>query len=170
MLTNRPSGWLKGRSKRNLRGYSIPQETDRCEPRITQYGGVERRKRFAKSIRNAAYAFLPEKKSVGVIRRYSSLVSSNREAEFRPLMETWIMETGFHSSLTKKFMHPAYQTIMAMGTDALPFIFRELQKAPGHWFYALRFIVQKDVAKTAENFDEARELWLKWGRDNRYIK
>lgn len=75
-----------------------------------------------------------------------------------------------HSSLSKKFMHPAYQTIMAMGKDALPFILALLQKAPGHWFYALRFIARKDVAESANTFAEAREMWLNWGKENRLIK
>ena len=34
---------------------------------------------------------------------------------FLGLVGKWQSETAFHSSLAKKFTHPAYQTIMAMG-------------------------------------------------------
>src|SRR5438270_6124224 len=39
----------------------------------------------------------------------------NIESEFPALAKQWKEETGFHSSLSEKFMHPAYQRIMAMG-------------------------------------------------------
>jgi hypothetical protein len=96
-------------------------------------------------------------------------LADRRESEFIRLSEEWKRDTGFHSSLSKKFMHPAYQTIMAMGKEALPFILRELEKSPGHWFYALRFIVQRDVAENADSFEEARQIWLEWGRRNHLI-
>jgi hypothetical protein len=93
----------------------------------------------------------------------------NRESEFIRLSDEWKRDTRFHSSLSKKFMHPAYQTIMAMGEQALPFILKELEKSPGHWSYALRFIVQRDVAENAQGFEDARNIWLEWGRQNHLI-
>ena len=95
--------------------------------------------------------------------------SQNRELQFNKLSEEWKRDTRFHSSLSKKFMHPAYQTIMAMGEPALPLILKDLEKSPGHWFYALRFIAQRDVAENAQGFEDARNLWLKWGRENHFI-
>jgi len=66
-------------------------------------------------------------------------------------------------------MHPAYQTIMAMGKDALPFILEDLKKQIDHWFYALKFIAREDIGEGASNLDEARQLWLAWGRKQKYI-
>lgn len=91
--------------------------------------------------------------------------------EFDTLSRKWKRETGFHSSLTLKFMHPSYQRIIAMGRAALPLILGELQQRPGHWFYALRFIAGKEGEEVpnADNIDDARSAWLEWGYRHRYI-
>lgn len=116
-------------------------------------------------------AFLVEAQSIRVFAVPDRETTFQNEIShvFRDLVYSWKQETRFHSSLAKKFMHPAYQTIMAMGRDAISLILLELEKAPGHWFYALRFIVRKDVAENTDGFEDAREAWLKWGRDNHYI-
>ncbi len=131
---------------------------------------ADRRRSVTREVRNAAHAFLPKKKRTRVFYRYPHIERESREAQFATLMQQWLLETRFHSSLTKKFMHPSYQAIMAMGMEALPLILHELQKAPGHWFYALRFIVQRDIAESAVDFEEARMLWLNWGKRYRYIQ
>ena len=102
----------------------------------------------------------------------SHLASDARETieiEFRSLANQWNVETGYHSSLAKKFTHPAYQRIMAMGREALPLILSELRDNPDHWFYALRMIVGRDIAEGTENFDDARAAWLYWGYQENHI-
>lgn len=91
------------------------------------------------------------------------------QEEFNNLVEEWQRDTSFHSSLIKKFSHPAYVTIMAAGKTALPLILRQLENNPDHWFYALRYIVRRDIAAGLQSFDEARAAWLRWGRANNYI-
>jgi hypothetical protein len=121
-----------------------------------------------------------EKKPTAVIGSYGKLKAWSvvvlhteppdiTEEEFSKLAEQWRRDTFFHSSLSKKFTHPAYVTIMAGGKSVLPFILKELEGNPDHWFYALRFIVRKDIAAGAEDFDDAREAWLTWGRKNNYL-
>jgi hypothetical protein len=90
-------------------------------------------------------------------------------AEFAELAGKWKEETGFHSSLSEKFMHPAYQRIMAMGEHALPLILRDLQQNSAHWFYALRFIVDDDIAVGTKTVSEARAAWVQWGYEHGYI-
>ena len=170
MLTLDNPRWLKGQEKRQIRGYIRHYKIEDCSSKGTMAAALDRQMRMTKSIRIAAHEFLPGKKSIRVFFSYPSVATFNRELEFALLTRKWIAETRFHSSLSKKFMHPAYQTIMAMGRDALPLILRELQRAPGHWFYALRFIAQKDVAESAEGFEEARTLWLNWGKKNHFIE
>ncbi len=110
-------------------------------------------------------------------RVYSSLSFALRtpdhdfqlKKEFETLVESWRRETGLHSSLSRKFTHPAYVRIIGFGVKGLPFILAELQNRPGHWFYALKYIAGKDVAKGAASFEQAREMWLDWGRQNFYI-
>jgi hypothetical protein len=90
-------------------------------------------------------------------------------SKFHMLAQQWVNETSFHSSLGEIFTNDAYQRIMAMGRDALPFIFSDLQKKPRHWFYALEKIIGFDVAQGAKSFAEARAAWLEWGYKNNYI-
>jgi hypothetical protein len=92
-------------------------------------------------------------------------VAPDIAGEFAYLAKQWKRDTSLHSSLSNKFMHPAYQRIMAMGKAALPLILKELESSLGHWFYALKFIAGTDIAKGTDNLEDAREMWLKWGRN-----
>src|ERR1700733_8715969 len=50
------------------------------------------------------------------------------EKEFNELAAQWYQETRKLSLANQIVLHPAYQKIIGMGRDALPFIFRELKK------------------------------------------
>ncbi len=99
-----------------------------------------------------------------------AFASRELQAEFHALVDQWQTETSFHSSLGEIFTNQAYQRIMAMGRDALPLILAELRRKPGHWFYALEKIAGRDMAEGAKTFAEARTAWLRWGRDNNYMR
>jgi hypothetical protein len=97
-------------------------------------------------------------------------VQSLLEREFNQRAERWKKQTSMHSSLTTKFMHEDYQSIMAMGEQVIPLILRRLQKAPDHWFWALKHLARgEDAARDTRTMSEATEAWLKWGREKRYI-
>jgi|SRR5437867_4171592 len=91
------------------------------------------------------------------------------EEEFNSLAEQWYREMGMVSLMHKKALHPAYQRIIGMGKDALPFIFRELKQRRGHWLWALVAITGKDPAKPDHSFAEAVEAWLRWGEQHGYL-
>ncbi len=95
--------------------------------------------------------------------------SSMNEMEFKALAKQWREDTQFQSSQAEICFHPAYQSIMAMGNDALPFILQDLNSQFGHWFYALRNIVRKDMAEGATDLEDARRRWLNWGRKQKYL-
>jgi hypothetical protein len=107
--------------------------------------------------------------SFGSLQTPTKQSEQSIESEFPALAQKWKEETGFHSSLSEKFMHPSYQRIMAMGKPALPLILRDLEQNSAHWFYALRFIVDSDMAVGTKTVSEARAAWLKWGYENGYI-
>lgn len=90
---------------------------------------------------------------------------------FYLLLQEWRDETGFLSSITAKAMHPAYQQIIGMGRDALPYIFRELQQGPAHFFWALKAITGDDPIANDDrgNLKKMTESWLDWARDKGYI-
>src|SRR5258708_6730993 len=96
-------------------------------------------------------------------------VDSPLEEEFKQLADKWYRETRKMSVADQIVMHPAYQKIIGMGKEALPFIFRELERTRGHWIWALHMICRKDHAVLGQNFREAVDSWLKWGREQGYL-
>lgn len=91
-------------------------------------------------------------------------------AKFASLKEWWDRDTALVGSVLDRFMHPAYQQIIGLGPTALEDILRALADEPDHWFWALSAISGEDPAAGTETFDEARELWLAWGRERGHIK
>lgn len=97
------------------------------------------------------------------------LDSALRE-QFQDLAREWRRDTAIHSSLFEIIVHPAYQQIIGMGSKALPFIFEELERRPGHWFWALTSITRTDPVAEGATMSEARDAWLAWGRRHRYLR
>jgi hypothetical protein len=97
------------------------------------------------------------------------VASETLQKEFYSLVKRWKDETFAISSLTKIYAHPAYQRIIAMGTDGIPFVLKELAKNQGRWFYALKFMAGKDISEGMNNFEDAKDAWLEWGYRNNYI-
>jgi hypothetical protein len=89
-------------------------------------------------------------------------------SRFYSLAKTWQEETRYVSSVHDMVLHPAYQQIIGMGKEALPFLFQELKRQPDHWFWALRAITGEDPVPPEEKGDvEAMTWrWLRWGAAN----
>jgi hypothetical protein len=97
--------------------------------------------------------------------------SEPAEETFKRLADQWHSECLLSSSVTEICTNMAYQQIIGMGAEALPFIFRELQKEPDHWFWALQAITgENPVPKNAAgNLKAMASAWLEWGRHNRHL-
>jgi hypothetical protein len=95
--------------------------------------------------------------------------TSQLDQIFNRLAKRWYSETRRLASAEQMVLHPAYQQIIGMGKDALPLIFKELNRTRGHWIWALAMILRDDKAKPGMNFREAVDAWLAWGRNNGYI-
>ncbi|NJK67279.1 MAG: hypothetical protein HC941_12695 [Microcoleus sp. SU_5_3] len=91
------------------------------------------------------------------------------EDTFLELAEKWRHDTEMLSSPTKKLKHPAYQKIISIGKPVLPLILRELERQPDHWFMALSAIAKQDPVSPEDNFKQAVEAWLQWGREQKLI-
>jgi hypothetical protein len=89
---------------------------------------------------------------------------------FSRLAERWRRETRFLSSADEKILHEAYQSIIAMGGEGVPFVLEELEKRRGHWFWALRFMAGVNPVPDGANIDGARDAWIVWGKANGYLK
>lgn len=92
--------------------------------------------------------------------------SEDSAEKFSRLVEQWRSETAFVSSATDMAMHPAYQAIIGMGEDAVPLLLRELERAPDHWFWALKAITGADPVpdEVKGQMDGMAQAWLRWGQ------
>lgn len=91
--------------------------------------------------------------------------------QFEALSTEWMEATKYRSFSHQIALHPAYQRIIGLGASVLPLIFRELEDAPQHWFWALRAITGEDPvpAESRGNVSAATEAWLEWGRQHLMI-
>jgi hypothetical protein len=66
--------------------------------------------------------------------------------------------------------NPAYQEIIGLGNDVVPFLLRDLKETERHWFIALRAITGANpVPKSATgNIPKMIEAWRQWAKENGY--
>jgi hypothetical protein len=85
---------------------------------------------------------------------------------FATLAAQWRTETAFLSSTTAMVAHPAYQAIIALGPPVVPWLLRDLQREPAHWFEALQTITGEDPVPRDHwgNIAAMAADWLTWGR------
>jgi hypothetical protein len=101
-----------------------------------------------------------------------SVPNQKDEDRFQLLAKKWKNETKHLSSLSQIIINKFYQQIIGMGQLALPFIFRELQIEPNHWFWALECITGEDVILANEDVGDMRKmaaLWIQWGKEHGYL-
>ena len=93
------------------------------------------------------------------------------EADFQRLATEWKQDTAHLSSPEMIAAHRAYQEIIGMGKDAIPFILQDLQKSPTQWFWALRSIAGESPVRPEDRGDvnAMTAAWLHWGRRNLHI-
>lgn len=87
------------------------------------------------------------------------------------LLATWRKETAYQSSSTMITGQSAYQDLIALGTDALPCLFRDLEKTgDGHLSKALTVITGAHPVPTEDrgNIRGIADAWLGWARENGY--
>ena len=96
---------------------------------------------------------------------------SRTMATFNSCVTQWKEETKFTSSLTEMFLHPAYQRIIGLGPDVVPFVLRELADNGGHWFWALGALTgESPVSLESQGRPkQMKDAWLAWGRANALI-
>lgn len=92
-------------------------------------------------------------------------VQKAAELKFARLHEEWLLQRRHESSATKMMMLPAYQTIIGMGSQAIPLLLRELDSRPDLWFWALRAITEADPVNDEIRGDvkAMAQAWVKWG-------
>src|SRR5438876_3946469 len=96
--------------------------------------------------------------------------SEEELAHFHTLAERWKKETGHHSNIAKRDLHPAYQEILGMGERVVPLLLAELHREPDDWFWALHAIAGANpvAAESRGNLPAMAHAWLRWGLHNGY--
>jgi hypothetical protein len=99
------------------------------------------------------------------------MTDTDIEREFKKLVTEWKNGTFYVSSLTQMVEHPAYLKIIEMGEPVLPLLFRELNREPDHWFFALYKITGVNPIQYDDrgNLEKMTKSWLQWGEENKYI-
>jgi len=102
--------------------------------------------------------------TMSLMESESVALSNSLADRFKSLAKTWHEECDHLSSVREMVLHPAYQQIVRMGQDALPFIFAELKRETDHWFWALRAITGHNPVPPEHqgSMTEMAEDWLQW--------
>jgi hypothetical protein len=92
------------------------------------------------------------------------------EEHFNRLANDWQSAVAHLSSSTRRDNHPAYQEIIAIGLQVVPFLLRDLELNQRHWFTALSVItgVNPIARQDAGNIPLMTQAWLNWGKNEGY--
>ncbi len=106
----------------------------------------------------------------GRINRHTLSEQTEIVQKFEALASQWQAEVGGISFVAEKSRHPAYQEIINMGSVVIPFILRELEKKPSHWFEALRAITGANPIQPEQRgrTKQMAQSWLQWGKEHGY--
>jgi hypothetical protein len=91
--------------------------------------------------------------------------------DFHRLVAEWKAKRNPTIVSSRMVAHPAYRSIVRMGSPAIPLILEELRREPDEWFYALSKITGENPITDAcrGRFPQMRDAWIRWGKDNGYI-
>ncbi len=87
------------------------------------------------------------------------------EQRFRRLEAVWEAETAYLSSHTEIVAHPAFQEIVRLGNEVVPFLLRDLERRPSLLVWALPRITGANPVPTSDSGKLAKmsEAWVRWG-------
>ena len=91
--------------------------------------------------------------------------TSGLAEKFDRLADMWRRETAGLSSPNRITMHPAYQAIIALGEEVVPFILDRMNTSPSHWFAALRAIYYPTDPVPRDDWgdvDAMHDHWVRW--------
>ena len=110
-------------------------------------------------------------RDLGMLFRFnwsSSGPDSLRE-RFNGLVRQWTEETMLSSSSRDICMHPAYQQVIGLGAQVLPYIMEEISQGNGHWHWALCAITRENPAAHTDSIPGAAKAWFEWGRKQGFV-
>ena len=89
---------------------------------------------------------------------------------FERLADEWERDRPRGADIEQMTKHAAYQSIIAMGEPAVPWLLQRLAEKPDHWFVALNAITgARPVPPESRGRIKAMtHAWLNWGRQQGY--
>jgi hypothetical protein len=87
------------------------------------------------------------------------------------LAEEWILRLGQSSNPDTLMAHPAFQSLVAIGWDAVPQLLREVESRPSLLVWALHEITGENPVPPSAGgrFREMATAWAQWGRRRGYL-
>ncbi|HEX8913040.1 MAG TPA: N-6 DNA methylase [Humisphaera sp.] len=151
---------------KNLRTMRVPHAGDDEQKSIvaaarrTEVEGQELLSRIGASRRQLA-------ERLGGMVREAAGEDAELDAELERLATEWERAEPTGEDLDDLTAHPAYQRIIAMGTRAVRFLLKRLEREPEHWFPALYAITGANpVPPEAEGeIEKMADAWIAWGRE-----
>lgn len=97
--------------------------------------------------------------------------------DMKDLIEQWTKEVENISSFSDMVSHRNYQTILAKGNRAIPFLLNELRHRPHFWFDALQILIKANLLIDVDpvNEEDRGDLlkmaaaWIAWGEEKELI-
>jgi hypothetical protein len=85
---------------------------------------------------------------------------------FADCLTKWKADTVYTSSMTDIVLHPAYQRIIGLGPDVVPYVLQELSENGGHWFWALQALTGENPVPQEDRGRTKRmaAAWIEWGK------
>ena len=77
--------------------------------------------------------------AAGAITEIDASLPGDR-ATFERLADEWLEQRPKGVDVAQMIKHPAYQAIIDIGPDAVPWLLARLAQRPDHWFHALNQI------------------------------
>ncbi len=91
-----------------------------------------------------------------------SELAINDRRKFYNYYTSWVEQTCFLSSISDIIEQQDFQSIVAMGHRAVPFILEEISTKPSTLVWALNMIFQRKITDNPKaTIDDACKLWVK---------
>lgn len=96
---------------------------------------------------------------------------NNLKDYFESLRNLWFEETKYSSNVFLTTNHPTHLTLVNLGEQILPFIFRDLQNNTSHWFITLTQITGVNPIEKEHigNIENMKNDWINWAKANNFL-
>ena len=105
--------------------------------------------------------------AAGAITEKDASMPGDR-VKFERLADEWLEQRPRGVDVAQMIRHPAYQGIIDIGAEAVPWLLERLAQRPDHWFHALNQITDAQPVQPEHQGIVAAmaQDWITWGRQH----